>query len=151
MNVDNQMEQELARLGKLMKTQPSFVAGVMKRIEPASKPRFSWGMPISLSLAASVLLMMGLSAFLHQRSATSLHQARQGQTPATDAPAELVHTSTEWQTVSDRSVTLEGDVPAREVSRQKFERVQYINPQQHTTFERLVPREKVTFLTLANY
>jgi hypothetical protein len=146
---NNQLEQDLAKLGKSMTPQATFISRVMQEIQQTQTPvlRYAeepgqkrWWIPISLSLAASMVI--GFSWMLHNTPTK----------PATDDPvAQLVNSSTEWQTVSDRPVTLVGDVPAREVSRQKFERTKWIDPQRHTTFERVVPREKVIFVTMESY
>jgi hypothetical protein len=114
----------------------------MRRIDRGPQPatRRRWTISVGVSLAASFLLALGWIAFPR-------HQGE----PDTIDPATLVRSSSEWQTVSQRPITLEGDVPAREVSRQRFEHVVWTDPQRHATFERVVPREKATLITLESY
>jgi hypothetical protein len=145
---DTQLDGDLARLGRSMSPGPSFVDRVMERIESsqpnsATAPGRRWWMPIGLSLAASVILALGSVAIMH--NATSPNPGTE------DQSANLVRTSTEWQTLSERAILLQGEVPAREISQQKFERVRWVDPRLHTTFERIVPRDKCTFVTLENY
>jgi hypothetical protein len=139
-----QLDEDLARLGKSMSVGPTFVHRVMEKIdEPEHAARRPRWMPIGLSLAASFMLALGWIAISRRSSAP---------TPTIDDPsASLVRTSTEWQTVSERAIMLSGEVPAREISQQKFERLVWVDPHSHTTFERVVPREKCTFVTLVSY
>jgi hypothetical protein len=147
MNSNNQLEEDLIRLGRTMTPGDDFAGRVMRRIDELPDSRFSsanhrrWWLPIGLSMAASVLLAIGLIALLPRPVKT-----------APDDHTRLVRTSSdEWQTISERPITLVGDVPAREISRQLFERVRWTDPETHATFERMVPREKATLITLESY
>lgn len=138
MNSDDQLRKELQQLGRLMTPDRGFVDRVMDQLEPEPRSLISlrWA---AIAVAASVLLALGWMALMHQSAQLN------------DDAGPLVRSSTEWQTVSERPVTLEGEIPAREISRQTFERVKWEDPRRHATFERVVPREKVTFVTLENY
>jgi hypothetical protein len=143
-NTDIQLEQDLARLGRSMTPDRDFANRVMEKIDAAQPSHFRrWRLPIGLSMAASFMLLFGWFAVMR-------HTGSPGAT-ANPPDDQLVRTSTEWQTVSERAIMLEGDVPAREISQQKFERVKWVDPHLHTTFERVLPREKCTFVTLENY
>ena len=145
MKPEQQLEKDLARLGREMAPGKGFVDRIMQQIDQQSKPRGTilrrrWWIPLTSAIAAAVLIAAGLRTFLHRAIP-----------PETVEPTQFVRSSSQWQTVSETPVTLKGDVPGRLISRQLFERVQWTDPQQHATFERLVPREKVTLITLENY
>ena len=144
MNTNKQLDEDLARLGQSMSPDRDFVNRVMDKIDAAEPSHSrSWRLPVGLSMAASFMLLFGWFAITRHMGSTGSQ---------TDQPFDqLVRTSTEYQTVSERAIMLDGDVPAREISQQKFERVRWVDPHLHTTFERVLPREKCTFVTLENY
>jgi hypothetical protein len=145
MKADEQLEQDLTQLGRLMDPGEDFVNRVMRQID--SKPQQTasihlsrWFIPFGSAIAALLLIAVGL--FVLKPG---------GKKSTTESHPQLVRSSSEWQTISEQPVTLTGDVPGRLISRQLFERVKWTDPQQHATFERLVPRQKVTLITLENY
>jgi len=155
MNSDNEIEKNLASLGWQMTPGPEFVSGVMRQIErPVEAPHRGfanqWWSPITWSLAASVLLSLGCVMLMHNRPAKPDDLARQIDSPK-DPAIQLERSATSWQTVTERAVTLNGDVPAREVRQQEFERVRWVDPDHHATFERVVPHQGATLVTMESY
>ena len=147
MNFDQQLKQDLARLGRSMSPRDDFAGRVMRQIEmqPTQFSRsIRWWIPIGTSLAASVVLAVGWVATRNRSGyeQTDIQQIDRSQ---------LIRTSSRWQAVSERPVTLGGELPAREISRQLYERVIWTDPQRHATFERMVPREKATIVVPDNY
>jgi hypothetical protein len=139
MNDNEDFEADLRRLGQAMQPNDGFVGRVMSRIErPRSTIRW-WIAP--LATAATVLLVMGYFAIAHFQERRAI--------PGGD-DLRLVGTTSEWQT-SARRVLLDGQVPAQEISRQRFERDQWDDTRSNTTFERLVPKEKITFISADSY
>ena len=143
--MNNQLEQDLARLGQLMTPDQSLVDRVLEQILPPAprKPYRHWMIRAGLSVAASVLLAIGLIALSHRRAAPDRLVQKDD--------LQLVRTSTEWRTLSVQPVVLAGDIPGCEVCKQRFERSVWMDRQNHATFERSVPREKVTLVTLESY
>jgi len=143
---ETQLDDDLVRLGLSMSPGPTFVHRVMEQVELSqlkSPPARRWWMPIGLSLAASFVFALGSIAIMGYLKSPN--------PSVEDQSAKWVRTSSEWQTVSERAILLQGEVPAREISQQKFERERWVDPRLHTTFERIVPREKCTFVTLEDY
>jgi hypothetical protein len=133
--MNDPLNDDLHQLGQAMTPNNGFVDRVMNRIDPPRSMMIYW----AVGLAAMVLLTIGGVALL-QRA-----------TPPVDADhLQLIGSTSEWETTA-RAITINGEVPAREISRQRFERMQWADSQNHTTFQRLVPREKVTFVTLTSY
>jgi hypothetical protein len=139
MNDNDPFVSDLQRLGRAMTPEDGFVDRVMSRIERPRSMRRRWMVP--LTTAAAVLLVVGYFTTGHLQQVTP---------PPAGEGLRLVGTTSEWQT-SARRVLLEGEVPAQEISRQRFERLEWDDAQSHAKFQRMVPKEKITFISADSY
>jgi hypothetical protein len=156
MNSDDEMDAELKQLGQRMMPSTGFVDRVMERVEAAENPRPGWLCPgwlrpVTFAVAASVLLSLGCMMLVHNRQPKSRDVAGVSTNPQAITDVHLQRSATRWQTVTQREVTLAGDVPAKEVRQQEFEWIRWVDPEHHATFERVVPREGVRFVTMESY
>jgi hypothetical protein len=159
MNTDPEIDERLARLGRRMSPADGFEARVMRRIGQQSTGvgeagvRRYWS-PLSWSVAALLLLSIAWAVLARDRRppapAGPVRDDRLAKSfdPATE---RLEPTVTRWQTVSEQAVTLDGDVPAREVRQQDFERIRWVDPEHHATFEKVVPGQAATFIATESY
>jgi hypothetical protein len=150
MNGDDELDEGLKLLGQRMMPSTGFADRVMQRVEAAENPRLRWLRPVTFAVAASVLLSLGCVMLVHDRQ-TKLRDGVVSTNSQSITDVHLERSATRWQTVTQHEVTLAGDVPAREVRQQEFERIRWVDPEHHATFERVVPRDGVRFVTMESY
>jgi hypothetical protein len=98
------------------------------------------------AVAAGLMLAAGLVARFHFRS-----RAEPVKTGVVALPVKLEQSTSTWEATFRRPVTMSGDSPAWEYSKQEFERVQWTDPTSHATLERNVPRGSVSLIVLDKY
>lgn len=145
MNSDENIEQALRKLGKQMAVSDAFKHNVLEQIQPRPM-RFAawWGG--SLVAAAVLVLAFGMWMRFTRIAPTPMPQQA-----AVNPVTQLRPTLTRWRAVSERAVEFNGEIPAREIQQQDFDRLRWVDPQSHAVLDRVQPHSSTMLIEMESY